>query len=273
VNGLGTAAADVAPAMVDVRGRGTQVLRKGAGDPVLYLHAATGETWWNEFDEALVGAGFDVVHPAHPGYDASEGLADIDDVHDLAFHTLDLLDALGVERVAVVGSSMGGWLAAELAVYAPERVSHLVLVDAAGIGSPAADMWALTPPRLAELLFGDQQHWMAQLLNAIDWETQIPPAELVMPFLQAMEAGARIGWNPYMRDPKLAGRLHRVRARTLVVWGERDGFIPQAQGERYVELIGGARLEVIPRCGHLPVLETPDALATLVTGFLRDRGR
>ena len=254
---------------LDVRGRKTQVLRKGSGDHVLYLHSATGETWWTELDEALVAGGFDLIHPAHPGFEGSEGLAEMEDVHDLAFHTLDLLDALDVERTAVVGSSMGGWLAAELAVYAPERVSKLVLVDAAGLGSPTVDMWAVKPPDLAEVLFGDQEHWMAQLLRAIDLETAMPPAEILMPLLQSMEAGARIGWNPYMCDPKLAGRLHRVKAPTLVVWGERDGFIPRAQGERYVELIGGARLEVIDGCGHLPVLERPDELARLVGAFLR----
>jgi pimeloyl-ACP methyl ester carboxylesterase len=84
-----------------------------------------------------------------------------------------------------------------------------------------------------------------------------------------MEAGARIGWNPYMHDPKLAGRLHRVRAPTLVVWGERDGLIPQAQGERYIELIAGARLEVMPGCGHLPVFEQPAELARIAIAFLR----
>lgn len=269
MNGVGTAASDVAPAIVDVRGRPTQVLRKGAGDPVLYLHSATGETWWTDFDDALASAGFDLIHPAHPGYEASQGLAEMEDIHDLAFHTLDLLDALGVERVAIVGSSMGGWLAAELAVYAPERVRSLVLVDAAGIGSPAVDMWVVKPPELAEYLFCDQEHWMAQLLRAIDLDAGMPPAEILMPLLQSMEAGARIGWNPYMHDPKLAGRLHRVKAPTLIVWGNQDGFIPLEQGERYAELIAGARLETLEGCGHLPVLERPDELARLVTGFLR----
>jgi len=269
VTGIGIAAADVAPDIVDVRGRRTQVLRPGDGDPLLYLHSATGETWWTEFDEALANAGFDVIHPAHPGFEGSEGLAEIEDIHDLTFHTLDLLDALGIEHTAVVGSSMGGWLAAELAVYAPERVTGLVLVDPAGLGSPAVDMWAVKPPELAEVLFADQDHWMAQLLHAIDLETSMPPAEILMPLLQSMEAGARIGWNPYMQDPKLAARLHRVRARTLVLWGERDGFLPRPHAERYAELIAGARLELLPECGHLAVLERPDELARRVVPFLR----
>jgi pimeloyl-ACP methyl ester carboxylesterase len=267
VNGVGTA--EVAPEIVDVRGRRTSVLRRGEGDPLLYLHSATGETWWTDFDELLATAGFDVVHPAHPGYENSEGLADIDDIHDLAFHTLDLLDALELDRVALVGSSLGGWLAAELAVYAPDRIAKVVLADPAGLAPPAADMWALKPPDLADLLFADQEHWMAQLMHAIDVETQLPPPEILMPLLQSMEAAARIGWNPHLYDPKLAGRLHRVKAPALVVWGEADGFIPAETGERWLELVAGARLELIPSCGHLPVLERPDELARLVTAFLR----
>lgn len=91
-----------------------------------------------------------------------------------------------------------------------------------------------------------------------------------MPLLQSMEAAARIGWNPHLYDPKLAGRLHRVRAPTLVVWGKADGFIPAETGERWIELIAGARLETIPNCGHLAVLERPDELARLVAAFLRN---
>ena len=269
MNGIGATTSDVTPQIVEVRGRRTHVLRRGDGDAVLYLHSATGETWWTDLDETLAGSGFDVVHPAHPGFEMSEGLEEIDDVHDLTFHTLDLLDALGLERVAVVGSSFGGWLAAELAVYAPERVTKLMLADPAGIAPPAADMWALKPPDLAGLLFADQEHWMAQLMHAIDVETQMPPAEILVPLLQSMAAAARIGWNPHLYDPKLAGRLHRVRAQTLVVWGDHDGFIPPDTAERWVELIRGARGEIIEDCGHLPVLERPDELARLAVEFLR----
>lgn len=262
----GSAVSDVSPVIVDVRGRKTQVLRRGEGRPLVYLHSATGETWWTDLDEELA-TGFDVVHPAHPGFEGSEGLADIDDIHDLAFHTLDLLDALGLERASLVGSSLGGWLAAEMALYARDRIEAMVLVAPAGLGRPAVDMWATRPPELAEILFADRDHWLPQLLRALDLSVPQAP-EILMPLLQAMESSARIGWNPYMHDPKLAGRLHRVRAKTLLVWGEQDGFMPLEYGRRYAELIPGARLETIPASGHLPVLERPGELATLVADFL-----
>lgn len=263
---FGSTTTDVAPQLVDVRGRTTQVLRKGSGSPVVYLHSTTGESWWTELDEDLAGD-FDVIHPAHPGFEASEGLNEIEDIHDLTFHTFDLLDALGLDRVSLVGSSSGGWLAAEMAVIEPSRIDAMVLVAPTGLGSPSVDMWATKPPELAAVLFADQTHWMAQLLKAID-PSQLPAPELFLPLLQAMEAGARIGWNPYMADPKLAGRLHRVRARTLIVHGEEDGFMPRDPVERYAELIVGASFATIPACGHLPVLERPAELASLVRTHL-----
>lgn len=259
------AAGDVAPVKVDVRSRATFLLRDGAGPPLVYLHSATGETWWTALDEALA-ASFDVIHPALPGYESSEGLAEIDDIHDLAFHVLDLLDVLGLDTVSLVGSSMGGWLAAECALYAPDRIEAMVLAAPAGLGSPSVDLWATRPPELAKLLFADPEHWLAQLLSALDLSTP-QAAEIVMPLLQAMEASARIGWNPYMLDPKLAARLHRVRARTLVVRGDADRFMPAEHVERYVSLIAGARLETIAGCGHLPVLEKPAELARLSSDF------
>lgn len=257
---------DVAPVKVDVRGRSTFLLRRGSGPPLVYLHSATGETWWTDLDESL-SASFDVIHPALPGFESSEGLAEMDDVHDLAFHVLDLIDALDLGAVRLVGSSMGGWLAAECALYAPDRISSMVLAAPAGLGSPSVDMWATRPPELAKLLFADPDHWLAALLSALDLSTP-QAAEIVMPLLQAMEASARIGWNPYMTDPKLAGRLHRIRARTLVVRGAQDAFMPAEHVERYASLIPGARMETIEACGHLPVLEQPGALSRLCATFL-----
>jgi pimeloyl-ACP methyl ester carboxylesterase len=258
--------ADVTPAKLDVRGRSTFLLRRGSGPPLVYLHSATGETWWTDLDETLA-ASFDVIHPALPGYESSEGLAEIDDIHDLAFHGLDLLASLELDTVCLVGSSMGGWLAAECALYAPDRIASMVLVAPAGLGSPSADMWATRPPDLAKLLFADPDHWLAALLSALDLSTP-QAAEIIMPLLQSMEAAARIGWNPYMHDPKLAGRLHHVRARTLVVRGDADRFMPAEHVDRYASLIPGAGMETIAGSGHLPVLERPGELARLCATFL-----
>jgi pimeloyl-ACP methyl ester carboxylesterase len=101
------------------------------------------------------------------------------------------------------------------------------------------------------------------------YDPKIPlPEEIVLPQLKAMEATAKVGWNPYLHDPKLESRLRRVTAPTLVVWGRQDGIVPLAYAEKWKGLIAGARLEVIDRCGHLPSIERPAALADAVTGFL-----
>ena len=94
------------------------------------------------------------------------------------------------------------------------------------------------------------------------------PEELALIQLKALEAAARIGWNPYLHDPKLAHRLRRVKAKTLVLWGRQDGLVPQVYGERWRDLIPGARLEVLDRCGHLPAIETPERFAEAVLRFL-----
>lgn len=263
---MSPATTDAAATFLDVRGHRTQVFRKGEGRPALYLHAAFGEAYWTDFDEEL-SRHADWIHLVLPGFEGSEGLADMDDAIDVAFHVLDALDALGIERAAVAGSSIGGWIAAEAAVLCPDRVSDLVLVGAAGIGPPSADPWATKPAEMADLLFATDAVPLAGLMKALDL-TVPQPAEILLPLLQAMEASARIGWNPHLHDPKLAGRLHRVRARTLVVRGERDGFMPAAHAERYASLVPGARLETIPGCGHLPSLEAPGALAGLVRAHL-----
>ena len=94
------------------------------------------------------------------------------------------------------------------------------------------------------------------------------PEDFVYAQLKALEAGARVGWNPYLHDPKLERLLARVTARTLVLWGREDGLVPLVYGERYRDRIAGARLEVIDRCGHLPPIERPVEFAAAVVRFL-----
>lgn len=256
---------------VDVAGRKTQILRAGSGRPLVYLHSALGETdWLPVFDD--LAEDFDVVLPAHPGFADSEGIETIADVEDVVFHYDDLFGELGLERPALVGQSLGGWIAAEYAVRWPERVSALVLVDAAGLrvdGAPVPDMWMHRPPELADMIFASTDHPLYMMMKAFEPENP-PPAEVLVPFFKAQQATARLGWNPYLHDPKLDGRLHRITCPTLVLWGDSDGLIPYAHGERYAEGIPEARIHRIEGAGHLPVLERPDAVAEAIRGFLND---
>lgn len=254
---------------IEVGGRRVQIVRAGAGEPLLYLHGVGFDFPWLPFHDRLARR-FEVAVPVHPGFGDSEGGETLDGVEDLVFHELDVLGVLGWERIHLVGASLGGWVAAELAVRHPGRVRRLVLIDAAGLHveeAPAADLFALKPRQLAPLLFHDLSHPVAQAI--LGFNPNDPSArDLALERYKAMTALARVGWNPYLHDPKLRGRLGRITAPTLVLWGASDRVIPPAHGEVYRDLIPGARLEVLPDCGHIPALEQPEPAAQRIVRFL-----
>ncbi len=248
---------------VSVRGGEVVVRRGGSGEPLVFLHPAGGGAW-RPFHDRLA-CRYEVIAPEHPGWGESDDLPEVEDIHDLTFHYLDLLDDLGLERPVVMGSSFGGWVAAELAVHAPHRIGRLVLVDAIGLRipeHPVADMFAMGPQETAASLFHDLAA-AAALFG--DGE---PDLDTKLRIYRDQTAFARFAWKPFCNDPKLARRLHRVTAPTLVVWGEHDRVVPRAHGERYAELIAGARLEVIADTAHAPLLERPDTTVDLILDFL-----
>ena len=252
----------------------TQVWRGGTGDrPLVYLHSATGEGPGLPLLEDLADT-YSVSAPMFPGFGESEGIEQIDDVEDAVFHLLDVFDALGLgggaAAPAIVGLSLGGWLAAEVATRYPERVSALVLVNPAGLyvkGHEIGEIFNRSPGELAQVLFADQNFPLAQALHLaqtmMDSHQQVP-FELVKPQLQTMAATAKIGWRPYLHNPKLARRLYRVTAPTLIVHGKQDGLIPREHAEAYVAGITGARLVDVDRAAHLLPLEKPAELAELI---------
>jgi pimeloyl-ACP methyl ester carboxylesterase len=241
----------------------THLLRGGRGEPVLVLHPEFGSNRWFPYHDRLA-ARFQVFAPDHPGFGRSERPDWLDGIDDLVFHYVDLLDALELQRVAVIGTSFGGWIAAELAVTHPERVHRLVLVGAAGLKVDGVDRFDvfLHPVEQTLLhLFHDSSR-SAQLLP-----TEIGTEVIVGAYREAATL-ARLSWNPYFYDPKLGRRLRRVTAPTLVVWGENDTFLPVQYGEAYADLIPDATLRRIPACGHLVPFEQTDAFIRQVVGFL-----
>jgi pimeloyl-ACP methyl ester carboxylesterase len=245
-----------------VRGGEINLLRAGDGPPLLFLHSAGGGAWRPFHDE--LAARFEVFAPEHPGWGASDDLPELDTALDLAFHYVDVLDRLGLERPLVAGTSFGGWVAAELAVLAPERIERLVLVDAIGLRipeAPIADMFAMGPEQIAAALFHDPEAAAAMLAVEPDMEQRLA-------LYRDQTAFARFAWKPFCNDPKLAGRLHRITAPTLCLWGEHDPVVPRVHGERYAELIAGARLEIVPDTAHSPLLERPQATVAAIADFL-----
>jgi pimeloyl-ACP methyl ester carboxylesterase len=253
-----------------------QMWRAGAGAPVVYLHSAMGEGPGLAFLEELAGTN-DVVAPVFPGFGESEGIGEIDDMEDAVFHVLDLLDQLGLDAAPFVGLSLGGWMAAEVATRYPERVRRLVLVNPAGLylpEAPVTDIFGKPPAELAEVLFADQSHPVAQMMYALAERYDDPasmseiPLELLLPMVKSMSATAKLAWDPYLHNPKLARRLHRISAPTMIVHGSGDRLIARAHAEAYAAGIPDARIADVEGAGHMLALEKPAELAALVRDFL-----
>lgn len=252
-----------------------QVFRGGSGTPLVYLHSAAGESTMPMLD--MLADSYDVIVPVFPGFGESEGIDQIDGMDDAVFHLLDVWERLGLVAPAVVGTSLGGWLAIELAVRYPETVGRLVAVNPVGLyleDAPIAEMFGRSPGELAEMMFADQGHPIAAAMHAMDEFTGDVgkrvevPIELVLPMWKALGATARLGWDPYLHDPKLRRRLGRITAPTLVVRGANDTLVPAPHAETYAAEIPDARLHVVEAAAHSLPLEQPEQLVVAVRGFV-----
>jgi pimeloyl-ACP methyl ester carboxylesterase len=275
---------------IDVRGRRVRLAKAGAGAPVVYLHGSGDLGGWGRA-LSLLARDFTVYRPDHPGFNLSDEDPSVDSVLDMAFSYLDLFDSLGLDRPSLIGVSFGGWLAAQIAVLAPARIAKVVLVDAAGLRAdiPTPDIFTLSPVQHAELLY----HRPVLRNPAIAVAEKIQDdAGLFQRYLRNRMATAHLAWNPYFHDPKLPGRLHRLTAPVLVVWGAQDRLLPVGYAHRWMEALGPAdgpvdgpadgpvgsgarldspaRLEIIDNAGHLPAAEQPDTFAALVREFLSE---
>jgi len=254
------------PETIDVNGRSTVLMHGGEGTPLVYLHSTLGESFmWFPFYQAWAKK-FRVLVPTHPGFGKSGGFEQIDTIEDMAFHYVDLLDALGLDEVILGGVSLGGWIAAEVAVRWPERVKKLWIADAPGLwveGHPLADLFRIMHDRdkLRELLFHDPRSAMATLVIR-----EKADEESMLAAYQALTVLARLVWErPY--DPKLAGRLHRVQCPTLLLWGADDRLVPPAHGLAYQKHLPHAELKLIPQCGHMPMFEREAEFVEAVMRF------
>ena len=259
------------PETISVAGKATIIRQAGEGTPFVYLHSTLDESFmWFPFFEAFAKH-FRVLVPTHPGFGKSEGFDQVDTIEDMAFHYLELLDALGLEKVILGGVSLGGWIAAELAVRWPERVERLWLADAPGLwvdDQPLGDLFRVMNDRdqLRRLLFHDPDGYIAKLVIADN-----PPEDRMLTAYQSLTVLARLVWErPY--DPKLAGRLHRISCPVLLIWGAQDSLVPPAYGEAYRKHIPHAEFKLIPNCGHLPMFEQEAAFVETIVGFCK-RGK
>lgn len=241
--------------------------RGGSGPPLLFLHSVDGVPSGGPFLQGLAES-FDVIAPWHPGFGRSDLPAEFHTVGDLAYFYLQLIDELEIEDAVLVGTSFGGWLAAEIAVRSTAAFGELVLLDPLGIkvgGREArdiADLFALSQQEMTALAYHDPAK------RQRDYSTMTDDERLAI--ARSREAYTYFGWRPYMHNPTLRRWLRRIRIPTLVGWGRSDGIVSPDYGRAFATEIPDARFVEIPDAGHYPHLEQPTAVLELITEFVTE---
>jgi len=250
------------------RGCKVRVLEAGSGKPLVFFHGAGGLFPENPFLDALAKK-YHVFAPELPGYGESSGDELLEDMLDFTLHGWDVVTALGVERPHLVGHSMGGMIAAEMAAVAPNDVAKLVLVAPAGLWiaeQPIPDLYALLPHEYPKYLFHDPAAGLALLTGGLDFSNLEVLAEFYIANSRRMAMAGKILFP--IPNRRLSKRLYRVQAETLLVWGASDTLIVPAYAERWQQSIAGARLVQINEAGHMVPYEQPEVFVSAVSGFL-----
>ena len=247
---------------LDISGTTTPVTytARGEGRPFLILHGGGGPQTVTGFADLLAAERpAQVITPIHPGFGGTERPEGFSTIGQLARLYIALLERLGLDDVAVLGNSIGGWIAAEMALLDTTRISSIELVDAVGIevpGHPVVDFFALTFPEIAQRSYYEPAKFL------IDPGTMAPQQQAVL-------AGNRAALTAYvgdtsMTDPTLRERLSMVDVPTRVIWGDHDRIADPDYGRAFAAAIPNAEFVLLPETGHLPQLEAPKRLVPAV---------
>jgi pimeloyl-ACP methyl ester carboxylesterase len=250
------------------RGAQIRVFEAGSGAPLVFLHGAGGLFVENPFLDQLA-ARYHVYAPELPGYGESSGETLLEDMLDFALHGWDVVASLGLSRPHLVGHSMGGMIAAEMACVAPNDLARLVLADSAGLWipeHPIADLFSLMPFELVELLFHDRAAGEAFITGGLDLSN--PEALKTFYIANAKRLGTASKILFPIPNRRLSKRLYRLTAPTLLLWGKSDRLIPPVYGDRFQALIPHATLQLIDAAGHMLPYEQADAFVAAVNAFL-----
>ena len=226
---------------IDVRGQSLRLMRAGNGSPLLWLRGSDASDDWRPYMDELAQT-HDLIAPEHPGFGNVARPDWLDDIGDMAFFYLDLIDALGLSGVHLGGHGLGGWIAAEMAIRDPRKLASLTLVDAPGLlveGGGGEDPFL----RSEEEAIADQFH--DAKIALVETERRLTPETEDVRIANQMVI-AQLAWSPRWHDPQLRRWLHRIDIPALIVWGERDKVVPVAQATAWREAIVGSELKIIP---------------------------
>jgi pimeloyl-ACP methyl ester carboxylesterase len=251
------------------RGIKCRVLEAGQGAPVVFFHGAGGLLGREDMLERLARR-FHVYAPEWPGYGADAGEEKLDDMLDFALHGWDVIEAFGLDgRPSLIGHSMGGMIAAEMACIANTAVEKLVLIASAGLWldrHPVPDIFAMLPFELAQVLFADPKSGEKLLTGGIDFSNMDALKEFMIANSRRLGTAGKILFP--IPNRRLSKRLYRLAAPTLLVWGRQDKLIPLVYAERFRELIPQAQLAVIDAAGHMVPYEQPEKTAAEIERFI-----
>ncbi len=251
--------------MITLAGIEIEVFEGGEGKPLLFLHGAQGFNPEHPY-VALLAQRRGLIAPSHPGFGGSGLPLWLDSVDDIAHLYLELLDRRELGRVDVVGCSLGGWLAAEIATKTPERIGKLALVGPVGVKLgpedklDIPDIFAMPQEKVTALAFHDVEKGRLNVAQMTDEQLTV--------LARNRETTALLTWEPWMHNPKLRHRLHRVTAPTLFIRGVSDGLVSQGYVDGYAKLIPNARVTTIAAAGHAPQIEQPEEFARVLFAFL-----
>ena len=242
------------------------VLTQGSGKPVVYLHGVLGQEWTPMHDQLAQSR--TVYAPASAGADQPAELRDIDNIHELVMYYDDLFNRLNLDKFDLIGHSFGGMVAAEYAAAHPSRVNKLVLMNPLGLwrdDKPVGDFYLVSPDRAARALLGDPESEAVNAKLALPEDPEAIAVELVRRFTVSASV-AHFAWP--IAERGLNKRLRRVKADTLIVWGEADGLMDKVYAQDFSQLIEKSRVEYVPNAGHTPHFDQPEQVAQKILAFL-----
>ena len=237
----------------------------GSGPPLLFLHGAGGNSGWQAYHEEL-SKSYTVYVPSQPGFNGTPRPDWVYTINDVCHFNQEMAQQLGLEQYILMGSSMGGWIAAEMAAMCSHNLKVLVLVDAAGIKPERGEITEIFMVS-AQTRLKQRFHDPSQVANYDQYTRELTPEEQVVEHSNR-EMASRLCWRPYLHNLSLPHYLGKVPTPALIVWGRQDAIIPVECGELYQKALPNATLKIIDNCGHSPAVEKTQEFLSTVTEFL-----